>query len=76
MAKQKIILLTDIIEQKIRKEKEIEFYKQQIEEITQKMWFLQKELDLTNLIIEIIENEKVVDIHQRIGVIDNEPVKS
>lgn len=72
MADQKIILLTDIIEQKVRKEKEIEFYKQQIEEITQKMWFLQKELDLTNLIIEIIENEKVVDIHQRIGVIGND----
>lgn len=76
MADQKIILLTDIIEQKVRKEKEIEFYKKQLEDITQKMWFLQKELDLTNLIIEIIENEKVVDIHQRIGVIGNDSNKN
>ena len=41
----KILLLTDIIEQRLRKEKELEFYQEQLEEIKRKMWFLQKELD-------------------------------
>lgn len=54
----KIILLNDIIEQKIRKEKELEYYQEQLRELEKKMWFLQKEIQVTNLCIEIIENEK------------------
>lgn len=53
-----IILLHDIIEQKIRKEKELEYYQEQLKELEKKMWFLQKEIQVTNLCIEIIENEK------------------
>jgi len=58
----KLIQITDILETKLRKEKEIEYYKQQIEKIKQKMMFLQKDLDLTQLIISIIEKEKIYDI--------------
>lgn len=54
----KILLLTDIIEQKVRKEKELSYYQEQLEELEQKMWFLRKEIDLTNMIISVIENEK------------------
>ena len=53
-----ILLLTDIIEQKVRKEKELEYYQQQLEELEKKMWFLKKEIDLTNLILSVIETEK------------------
>jgi hypothetical protein len=60
----KLIQITDILETKLRKEKEIEYYKQQIEKIQQKMMFLQKDLDLTQLIISIIEKEKVYDIKE------------
>jgi hypothetical protein len=55
----KILLLTDIIEQRLRKEKELEFYQEQLEEIKRKMWFLQKELDVTNTIMALIEQEKI-----------------
>ena len=55
----KILLLTDIIEQRLRKEKELEFYQDQLEEIKRKMWFLQKELDVTNTIMALIEQEKI-----------------
>jgi hypothetical protein len=61
---QKLIQITDILETKLRKEKEIEYYKQQIEKIQQKMMFLQKDLDLTQLIISIIEKEKIYDIKE------------
>lgn len=54
----KILLLSDIIEQKLRKEKELDYYQQQLEELEKKMWFLRKEIDLTNLIISVIETEK------------------
>jgi hypothetical protein len=61
---QKLIQITDILETKLRKEKEIEYYRQQIEKIQQKMMFLQKDLDLTQLIISIIEKEKIYDIKE------------
>lgn len=62
MSNSTIIKLAEIVEQRVRKEKELEYYQQQLEEINKRMWFLKKELELTNLIIEIIENDKVVDI--------------
>jgi prefoldin subunit 5 len=53
-----ILLLTDILEQKIRKEKELEYYQQELEKLQQKMWWLNKEIEITNLCIEVIETEK------------------
>jgi len=54
----KIILMTEIVEQKLRKEQELEFYKKELEKIQQKIWFLQKDLEITNLCITIIEQER------------------
>ncbi|MEK9698621.1 MAG: hypothetical protein VW270_22805 [Candidatus Poseidoniales archaeon] len=62
MEEKKIILLSDFIDTRIRKEKELEFYQKQLEDIQQKMYWLNRDLDLTNTIIELIENENVVDI--------------
>ena len=58
----KIILLSDYIEQKVRKEQELEYYAKELEELQKKMWFIRKEIQLTNLIIEIVEQEKVINI--------------
>lgn len=58
----KLILITDVIETRVRKEKEIAYYQEQIKKIQQKMFFLQKDLEITNLIIDMIEKEKVMDI--------------
>ena len=58
----KIILLSDYIDQKVRKEKELEYYTKELEELQKKMWFIRKEIQLTNLIIEIVEQEKVINI--------------
>ena len=44
----KIALIGEMIETKIRKEKELEYYQQQLEELTKKMFFLQKDV-LLNL---------------------------
>ena len=53
----KIILLTDIYELRKKKEEELVFYHEQLEKLRNKMFFVQKEIDLTNFIIDIIEQE-------------------
>lgn len=60
----KIILLTDFIEQKVRKEKELEYYTKKLKELEKKLWLIRKDIQLTNLIIEIVEHEKVIDIRE------------
>lgn len=52
-----IISLADIIEQKIRKEKELEYYEQQLLDLQKKMFFVRKDIEVTNLVIEIINDE-------------------
>ena len=58
----KIILLTDVYETKRRKEEELKFYNEQLEILKRKMFFIQKDIEITNLCIELIEKEKVVEI--------------
>ena len=69
MSNGKIILLTDIYETKRRKEEELRFYNEQLEKLKSKMFFLQKDIEITTLCIELIEKEKVVEIKR---VITNE----
>ena len=61
-----IILLEDIYEIRKRKEQELQFYHNELEKLRNKLFFVQKEIDLTNYIIDIIEQEKVVDVKQLI----------
>ena len=62
----KIILLTDIYETKARKEKELAYYKEQLEILNQKMFFIRKDIEITTICINLIENEMVVDVKQLI----------
>lgn len=66
---QRIILISDFIEQKLRKEKELEFYLKQLQELESKIGFLRREVDLTNTIISMIKGEMVYDIKE--GMIAN-----
>lgn len=61
----KIILLTDILDTRLRKERELAFYQGELEKLQEKMMFLRKDIQITNLCIEIIEQEKVVDIREK-----------
>ena len=58
----KLIMLKDLQEAKQRKEQELEFYNKQLEELNRKMFWLGKEIELTNTIINMIEEEKVADL--------------
>ena len=61
----KILFITDLIDQRLRKEKEIEFYEQELHKIEERLFFLRKEKQLTQFIIDIIQQEKVVDIREK-----------
>jgi len=62
---QRIILIADVIEQKLRKEKELEFYLKELEELQRKIGWLRREVDLTNTIIDMIKTESVYDIKEQ-----------
>ena len=55
----KIILLADLLEQKIRKEEELEYYNNELVTLQLKATIVEKELEMTRLIIGLIENEKI-----------------
>ena len=58
----KIISLTDVIENKVVKEKELQYYYEQLTEIQRKIAFLETDLNLTKQIITMIEKEKVIEV--------------
>ena len=60
----KLIQISDIIETRLRKEKELEYYQKQLEKNNQKMFLLRKDLEITNLNINMIENEKILYIKE------------
>ena len=57
-----LILISDIYKLKAEKEKELKFYQEKLEELRKKLYFIQKEVELTNFIIQLIEKEKIQDI--------------
>ena len=66
MKDRKILFLEDIISQRVRKQQELDYYAEQLKELENKMFFLRKEIQLTNFIIEAIEQEKITDLKHMI----------
>ena len=60
----KIILITDLVDQRLRKEQEIEYYEKELHKIQERLSYLYKEKTLTETILAIIQTEKVVDIKE------------
>ena len=52
-----IISITDIIESKVRKQKELEFYDIQLEDLKRKKFWIEKEIQLAEFIISAVQNE-------------------
>jgi len=72
----KLILISDFIEQKIRKEQELEYYLKELTELNRKIGFLRQEVDLTNTIINMIKAEQVHDVKERmVERLDNQIIR-
>ena len=53
----KIISITDIIEQKVRKEKQLEEYEELLTDLQRKKFWLEKEIQIHEFIISAVRNE-------------------
>ena len=60
----KIILLKDLKDIRAEKERELAYYTERLEKLNNKMFFIRKEIELTNFIIDLIEQEKIVDLRK------------
>jgi hypothetical protein len=58
----KIVLLQDVYAIKEQKERELAYYREQLEIITEKLIWIEREYKLTKDIIKMIEQETVVSI--------------
>jgi len=57
MDKSTIISITDIIEQKVRKQKELDFYNHQLDELNRKKFWIEKEIQMAEFIIQAVNKE-------------------
>tara|TARA_R110002111_G_scaffold121022_1_gene184676 strand:+ start:2002 stop:2223 length:222 start_codon:yes stop_codon:yes gene_type:complete len=60
--KTNIIVLDKLIESRLKKEKELKYYQEELMELQEKMKMLQMDIDVTNIIIRMINDENVVDL--------------
>ena len=58
----RIILLSEVLESKLRKERELEYYQRELARIQERIGKLNQDLNLTKVIIEMIETETVKTI--------------
>ena len=65
----KIISLTDVLENKVVKEKELLYYREQLEEIQRKIAFLETDLNITKQIISLIEQEKIIEVDTSVPIL-------
>ena len=60
-----VISLEDLIETRLRKQQEIDYYKESLIKLEKKIRELGKEVDNTTLIIDMIEDERVLTIEEK-----------
>lgn len=60
----RIILLADILDQKLRKERELTYYEAQLAQLLSRMQSIKKEIEITNMIIDLVAEEKIIDIQE------------
>ena len=64
-----VISLTDLIESRLKKQQEIEYYQESLERLQKKIGELDKEVSITTLIIDMIESERVLTLDEKKGKI-------
>ena len=60
----KLILLSEVIESKVRKERELAFYEEELKKLQEKMFWLKRDIDVTNIILDMVKGEKVFDVKE------------
>ena len=64
-----VVSLTDLIETRLRKQQEIEYYQETLEKLQIRIGELGQEVNITTIIIDMIETERVLTIDEKRGKI-------
>ena len=62
-----VISLTELIESRLKKQQEIEYYQETLIKLQRKIGELSKEVNITTLIIDMIETERVLTLDEKQG---------
>ena len=62
-----VISLTDLIESRLKKQREIEYYQETLVQLQRRIAELDKEVGITTLIIDMIETERVLTLDEKKG---------
>jgi len=62
-----VISLTDLIESRLKKQREIEYYQETLVQLQKRIAELDKEVGITTLIIDMIETERVLTLDEKQG---------
>jgi len=62
-----VISLTDLIESRLKKQREIEYYQETLVQLQKKIAELDKEVGITTIIIDMIETERVLTLDEKQG---------
>ena len=65
-----IINISDVYAIRDKKKKELNFYQDQLKELQEKLFFLEKEIGMTEFIIKVIEQENIYKKPEEIEIID------
>ena len=68
--KNNVVSLAEISAKKIEKENELEFYRRHLRMCEQKLSYVQMDINVTNEIINMIENESIVLVDVEVPVIE------
>mgnify|MGYP001376595149 CR=1 FL=1 len=68
--KNNVVSLSEISAKKIEKERELEFYRRHLRMCEQKLSYVQMDINVTNEIINMIENESIVLVDVEVPVIE------
>ena len=62
-----VISLTELIESRLKKQQEIEYYQETLIKLQKRIGELDKEVSITSLIIDMIETERVLTLDEKQG---------
>jgi len=68
--KNNVVSLVEISNKKVTKEKELEFYRNHLKECESKISFIQRDIELTLEVIDMIENERILSVDTSVTIIN------
>ena len=66
MQESNIIQIADLIDEKLRKEQELEFYEKELQKLLFRMSMVRQEINLTETIIKMIQHDEIPNLIKKL----------